>query len=411
MKVAWISYFPVEWMPEAPPEIQRMPKHHPASWQRVLLRRWMEDNPDLELHILALRKQFPRSCQFRIGPATFHCIRTIGGFRAPTLFWYDTWLIARTLRQVRPSLVHAWGTENGAALIAARLRYPYLVTVQGLMSWYREAVPDLPMYHHMAAWLERRSLSRAPLVTTESRFAVEFVRSRFHAPRILQIEHAPDPCFSEIARQPAQGQFRFLANGRFDLRKGADLLLRALHRIAAEIPWQLIHIGPPRSPLADQLRAELGPTLWSRIVFRQQLTPVEVAEELAHATLMLCPTRADVSPNSVKEAVVAGVPVVASRTGGIPDYVVPGKNGLLFEPGDLEGFVAALREACRHPLFKLGKVDTETLHRMREYLSPQVMAHRFHEAYQQLLTLADHSKQQAAHASGEGPTRATQSPT
>jgi glycosyltransferase involved in cell wall biosynthesis len=93
------------------------------------------------------------------------------------------------------------------------------------------------------------------------------------------------------------------------------------------------------------------------------------------------PTRADTSPNAVKEAVVAGVPVVASTIGGIPDYVVPERNGLLFPPGDLEALVGQIRAASRHPLFGEGKVDAACLREQREYLSPARMAAGFLEAY------------------------------
>jgi glycosyltransferase involved in cell wall biosynthesis len=99
---------------------------------------------------------------------------------------------------------------------------------------------------------------------------------------------------------------------------------------------------------------------------------------------MLCPTRADVSPNSVKESVVAGVPVVASSVGGIPDYVVPDENGILFDSGDLESCIQSIREACAHPLFGRGLVNPEALARMRNYLSPETMGRRFMEAYQQV---------------------------
>lgn len=97
--------------------------------------------------------------------------------------------------------------------------------------------------------------------------------------------------------------------------------------------------------------------------------------------MLLLPTRADTSPNAVKEAVVAGVPVVASSVGGIPDYVVPGKNGLLFAPGDLREFVQTLRAACAHPLLSQGQVDPEALARLRAYLSPEQMAKNFLRAY------------------------------
>src|SRR6266446_1592273 len=98
--------------------------------------------------------------------------------------------------------------------------------------------------------------------------------------------------------------------------------------------------------------------------------------------MMLLPTRADTSPNAIKEAVVAGVPVVASSVGGIPDYVIPGKNGFLFPPGELSGFIGAIKAACTHPLFNKGEVDMETLAQTRAYLSPERMAQNFLKAYE-----------------------------
>jgi glycosyltransferase involved in cell wall biosynthesis len=381
--VAWFSFFPVEWLPDAPAEVRALPRLHPASWQRVLLDALEKQHPDLRLHILVLRKQFPRSFSFERRNVTFHLIRTLGGFRAPSLFWLDTLLIRRVLRRVQPDLVHAWGTENGAALVASRLGYPYLVTVQGLMSWYREIIP-VSAHGHLAAWLERRSLPHAPLVTTESRFSVDYVRRHFLPAPVEQIEHASDWVFHEVRREPHCEPRRFLAVGRFDERKGVDLLLRALDRLRVELNFELVMVGGPIEPLYGTLRSSLSPELWQRVVFKDKLTPVEVAGELAQASMMICPTRADVSPNSVKEAVVAGVPVVASLVGGIPDYVVPGENGILFDSGDLEGCVRSIREACRHPLFGRGAVNPATLERMRSYLSPETMGRRFWETYQRV---------------------------
>lgn len=391
--VAWFSFFPVEWLPDAPAEVRALPRLHPASWQRVLLDALEKQQSDLRLHILVLRKQFPRSFSFQRRNVTFHLIRTLGGFRAPSLFWLDTLLIRRVLRRVRPDVVHAWGTENGAALVAARLGYPYLVTVQGLMSWYREIIP-VAAHGHLAAWLERRSLPRAPLVTTESRFSVEYVRRHFPPPPVMQIEHASDWVFHQVHRTPRLSPRRFISVGRFDERKGVDLLLRALDRLAPELDFELVMVGGPIEPLHTTLRQSLSTELWRRVTFRDKLTPAEVARELAEATIMLCPTRADVSPNSVKESVVAGVPVVATAVGGIPDYVVPGENGILFDSGDLEGCVQSIREACAHPLFGRGLVNPETLARMRDYLSPETMGRRFMEAYQQVWR--NHTKSRGA---------------
>jgi glycosyltransferase involved in cell wall biosynthesis len=111
---------------------------------------------------------------------------------------------------------------------------------------------------------------------------------------------------------------------------------------------------------------------------------LDVAQELSTATMMICPSRADVSPNAVKEAVVAGVPVIGTTVGGIPDYVFSGLNGVLCPPDNALELAKAIRCACGHAMFSRGQVDAATLAKTREYLSPQLMAQKFGSIYQRL---------------------------
>lgn len=379
LTVAWFSYFPVEWLPDLPDELRNTPKLHPASWQRVLLN-GLENHPALRLHIVILRKQFERDFTFERNGVTFHLIKTPGGWRASSLFWLDTFLIGRVLRKIKPDVVHAWGTEQGAALVAKRLGYPRVVTVQGLLTWYGKIVPQ-NLYEKLAGLLERYSLARSPLVTTEARFSVQWVHQRHPNVRVEQIEHAPDPIFHQVQRRPQTQPLRLLFVGGLEFRKGGDIVALALDRLRGEIEFELVVVGRRNPNIAETLERHVSAEFWRQVTFRENLTHVEVAAELETATMLLCPSRADVSPNAVKEAVVAGVPVVGAAVGGIPDYVLPGLNGILCAPGNLEELVAAMRATVRHPQFNRGEVDAATLVRMREYLSPQLMAKRFLEVY------------------------------
>lgn len=380
MTVAWFSFFPVEWLPGVPEEVKRLPRLHPASWQRVLLGE-LEKVPGLRLHIVVLRKHFERDLIFERNGVTFHLVKTRGGLRAPSFYWLDTFLIRRVLRDVKPDVVHAWGTEQGAALVAERLGYPRVMTVQGLISWYGTVSPP-SLHDRVAAFLERHTMNRVPLVTTEARFSVQYIRQHYPRPRVEQVEHAPDWVFHRVERQPQTDPVRFIFVGAMDHRKGGDLLLRALDELKDEMPFELVAVGKPREPLLRALQSVASPALWSRITFKEDLVHQEVARELRTATMMICTSRADVSPNAVKEAVVAGVPVIGSAVGGIPDYVFPGQNGLLFRPGNLAELIESIRAALKHPLFRQGRVEPETLEKTRAYLSPELMGKRFMEIYE-----------------------------
>ncbi len=381
LRVAWISYFPVEWLPDLPEPLRGLPKLHPAPWQRVLVKEF-QGRSEIKLDILVVRKHFPHHFTFESGGATIHCLKAPRSWRRPSLFWIDTFLIGRCLKRVQPDLVHAWGTEDGAALIASRLRLPFLVTVQGIMEWCLQVMRKT-LDLRLAVVLERIALRRCRTVTAESKFSVSFLRQHYPHLDVHHVDVVPDPVFSQVERRPELRPPRFIFVGALHEPKGADLLLRSLKSLNTE--FRVTIVGRPLEPFQGRIRAEIGEELWSRIDFKQNLTSAQMAAEFTSAAMLVCPTRVDTGPMVAKEAALAGVPVVGSATGGMPDYILHGKNGLLFPSGDLKGCCAALQEALKHPLFGRGEVDSATLTRVRDQLAPVSMAGRFFELYRKLV--------------------------
>jgi len=383
LTVAWISDFGLEWLPDLPEPLRALPRQHPLSWQRVLFSE-LVSNQSIHLHVIVLRKNIPSNVSFERDGARFHVLKSPGGFRAPSFFWVDTLLIKSVLKQIKPDLVHAWGTERGAALVASRLGYPYVVSMQGLISWLRQLAP-LNIHNHFAAFLEQFCLPRAPVITAESKFAVNFLHQRFPRPQILQVEHAPNWLFHQVQRRPQTNPLRFIFVGTLSPLKGTDLLLRTLDNLRTQFPFELILVGSPsRKDYLAHLKSITSPELWRRVRHYEALTPEQLAEQLAVATMMLFPTRGDTSPNAVKEAVVAGLPVVASALSGIPEYIFSAENGLLFPANDIAEFTRAIEAASQHPLFSRGLVEARSLVKTRDYLSPKRMGHRFEEVYRNL---------------------------
>lgn len=381
LKVAWISYFPVEWLDDVPAEVKRVRRQHPATWQQALLSEF-EGHPEIQLHVLVVRSTLERDFSFERNGVVFHLIKTRPGWRASSLFWVDTLRIRKLLKRIQPHVVHAWGTEHGAALVALRLGYPHIVSIQGLLNWYKTLVP-LNRYEKLAAWLERYTLSRVQLVTAESSDTVARVQKAYPNTRTLHIEHPPLKHFSTVERQPDLAPIRLLTVGAMGYRKGSDLYLSALGKLVEEFEFGCIALGRPDPAYLAQLRGNLPDKLWSRFEFKHAKTNAAVVSEYRNATIMVMPTRADTGPVAVKEAVAAGVPVVASAVGGVPDYIVPGKNGLICTPDDCDDLTSKIREACNHPLFGKGEVDPATLVEKREHLDSGRAATQFIEAYHQ----------------------------
>ena len=133
------------------------------------------------------------------------------------------------------------------------------------------------------------------------------------------------------------GSFKMLTVGRVTPVKGLEFLLSATALLRARgIPAELTIVGPPDE--ADYARA-----LEAQVCELSLQSNVHFAGRVAHGSaLWEFYRRADVfvltsltegTPNVISEAMAKGLPIVASRVGGIPELVRDGLNGYLVEPG------------------------------------------------------------------------------
>ena len=106
----------------------------------------------------------------------------------------------------------------------------------------------------------------------------------------------------------------------------------------------LVGAGGERARL-ERLAREAG--IEAGVFFLGALPQRQVADWIAAADLLCLPSHSEGSPNVVVEALASGVPVVATRVGGVPDLVADGVNGLLVPPADAHALSAALDEALR----------------------------------------------------------------
>lgn len=131
--------------------------------------------------------------------------------------------------------------------------------------------------------------------------------------------------------------------GRLHHNKGFDVMLDALARLPQSIdgrPLRLIMVGdgPQRDALMEQAGA-LGVRSRSRWVGWCN----EPAPYLQLADLFVCPSRHEPLGNVVLEAWSAGVPVLASDTGGLAELICHGDNGALVPPQDADALAEAIQ--------------------------------------------------------------------
>jgi len=141
--------------------------------------------------------------------------------------------------------------------------------------------------------------------------------------------------------------------GRYDARQDLPTLLDALARLAAEPAPPGVTAGdwPPRVCLvgaspddrASLSRAAAKTGVAEAIVYAQGLEDDRLAALVAGSRLLVLPVRLEAAGLSALDALAAGVPVVASAVGVLPEIV--GAAGILVEPGDPARLATAIRAA------------------------------------------------------------------
>jgi glycosyltransferase involved in cell wall biosynthesis len=134
---------------------------------------------------------------------------------------------------------------------------------------------------------------------------------------------------------------RIICLAELTARKGQDVLISAMPRVWETYPEVELYLagdGDASASLRAQVR-EIDPHE-QRILFRGFIeNPYGM---LHHFDLMCLPTRSDNQPVSIVEAMLAGLPVVSTTVGGIPEQIAMGSGGVCVPPDDAPALAAAL---------------------------------------------------------------------
>lgn len=186
-----------------------------------------------------------------------------------------------------------------------------------------------------------RNLPQRTRVVAPSRWLCDVVRQ--------QSGHAIDPILipyglrtedfhpaPESSRPHDKLRILFVAASVMHARKNFRLVVDNLQRIQ-ELGYEVQVLG--RVP--DEEKARFEGVQWLGVA----RTPEELRHVYTQADLLVHPALIDNLPNTVLESIFCGTPVLGANTGGVPDMVVPGESGWLFDPysaGDFLGRLAWL---------------------------------------------------------------------
>jgi glycosyltransferase involved in cell wall biosynthesis len=270
----------------------------------------------------------------------------------PLLNRGDHRTVRRHLEQVRPDVLHTHlGYADMLGGLAARsLGIPTVSTLH-TMEWPRGVRQPRPYAKERLMSLVRRRCARVVVAVSDAARRA-YLETGWDVPEHVVTVHNGIVALSRPGA--GRGVRERLGLAADDLvvsmvtvlrrGKGHDAAVAAVSALDDRFPRLRLVIagdGPDREEI-ERLAEPLG----SRVVMTGHLD--EVMELLDATDVLLHPTHLDAFPTALLEAMAAGVPIVATAVGGIPEIVEPGTSGVLVasppDPGAIAGALAPLLE-------------------------------------------------------------------
>lgn len=257
----------------------------------------------------------------------------------------------RVIKQHRLAFeaVHAfWAYRSGwvAARLAARACVPLILSVQGsdLNQWLHERRKRGKLLHALHAASRVLVLNRE---LQDKAIAAGVARENIClVPQGVDVERfAPrEPTLRRELQQRWPGHFVYVCIANHFHVKGIDVLLQALALGATSLAVIFVGEGPETAQL-QRLAASLK--IASRVYFAGAQPPEDIPDWLNAADAVVIPSRSEGGPAVLLEALACGKPVVATRTGMVPEVLADSTCGLKVPPADPQALSAAMMELTR----------------------------------------------------------------
>ena len=256
-----------------------------------------------------------------------------------------TWRLASACLRLQPDVVNFhFATAEGLTFIRLRRLFRFRVVVSVHGSDVLRPRPEDS--RHLPALLSRSDA--VTVVSQTTRMAV--LAAGVDPGKVHLIPNGIDHAFwSAGEKTPLAARLPIvLSVGRLHPVKGHDVLLRAFARVVGDLPAARLCIigeGGFRGEL-QTLTRQLG--IQSSVDLPGELDAEQVRAQMGRARCFVLPSRSEGLPLALLEAMAAGLPVVASGVGGVPDVLAGGLGWIVppEDPAALSTGLAAALSAC-----------------------------------------------------------------
>lgn len=228
-------------------------------------------------------------------------------------------------------------------------------------------------------WLYRYMFGRADKVIVLSKMWEDAVCKAFSINNVVVLYN---PCVAVVSEKIYEKQKYILYAGALVARKGYADLLRAFAKIAdIHKDWKLVFAGNGEIDEGRELATELG--IAQQCLFLGWISGDDKDKVFKESSVFCLPSYAEGFPMAVLDAWAYGLPVVTTPVGGIPDIVIDGINGLLFNPGDIDELVRKLQLLIENEELR-AKLSEESLHLASTMFNADTVVNQLEKIYREI---------------------------
>lgn len=237
-------------------------------------------------------------------------------------------------------------------------------------------------------WMEKFCIKRANFITTPSKDLARIIRKELKTP-LNKIEVVPNGidvnkfCPIDLEKH-RDGEIILLFVGRIERAKGVFIMGEAFCKLVKVYKDKIIKcvfVGEDRGALTKLKSMLKKGGVIPHVEFRGVVSEEELVKIYQQTDIFINPSLIYESFSyTCLEAMASGVPVIASRIGGIPEVVEDGKTGFLFEPGEVDDLIEKLKILIEDP-DKRRKMGKGARKRVEEHFDVCKVAKRNLEIY------------------------------
>jgi glycosyltransferase involved in cell wall biosynthesis len=257
---------------------------------------------------------------------------------------HDFWYFCMNAQLLRPD--HTVCVKNPLKWLCGRC-----MAAQYRIRWSNVTPVLFPLFILRDSYL-RQAISRADVLMSPSHFLMEqHAQRKFPADKMMFLEYGIN--LDEIGPVERHDKphlpLRFGYIGSLTRHKGVHMLVQAFNQLPAGQATLDVYGSPDAVPeYSVELKAMAGdnPT----IRFRGAFDHAQIGQILSQLDMIIVPSVwYENSPVTIREAIAAQVPVIASRIGSLPEKVRDGVDGLLFEVGNTDDLTGKMLQVTQRP--------------------------------------------------------------